>query len=54
MSEAIKIGNEVESLWLNGPSGGAGAWKSAREVIAAASALLPRSGIKTHVTYEVV
>lgn len=54
MSEAIKIGNEVESLWLNGPSGGAGAWKSAREVIAAASTLLPRSGIKTHVTYEVV
>jgi hypothetical protein len=54
MSEALRIGNEVESLWLNGPAGGAGAWKSAREVIAAASTLLPRAGVQTNVTYEVV
>lgn len=54
MSEAIKIGNEVEALWLNGPSGGGGAWKSAREIIAAASTLVPRTGVHPTVSYEVV
>ena len=51
--EANRIGIEVESLWLNGPAGGGGAWKSTREVVAAASVLLPRAGIKTSVRYEV-
>jgi Acyclic terpene utilisation family protein AtuA len=41
MAEAVKIGNEVETLYTNGPAGGGGAWKSAREVVAVASALLP-------------
>lgn len=54
MQEALRIGNEVELLWLNGPAGGGGASKSAREVIAAASTLLPRSSIRTSVIYEVV
>ncbi|MFK4529295.1 hypothetical protein ABIF90_007276 [Bradyrhizobium japonicum] len=54
MLEAVRIGNEVESLWLNGPAGGGGAWKSAREIVAAASTLLPRSAVQTHVSYEVV
>jgi Acyclic terpene utilisation family protein AtuA len=54
MADALRIGHEVESLWLNGPAGGGGAWKSAREVIAAASVLVPRSGVKTTVSYEVV
>jgi hypothetical protein len=53
MHDAMRIGHEVESLWLNGPSGGGGAWKSAREVIAAASTLVPRTRIQTAVTYEV-
>jgi len=52
LKDAIRIGNEVETLWLNGPAGG-GAWKSAREVIAAVSTLLPRSEIRTGVSYEV-
>ncbi|WP_270935167.1 acyclic terpene utilization AtuA family protein [Falsiroseomonas oryzae] len=43
---AQRIGREVEALWLNGPSGGGGATWSAREVIAAASVLLPRSRIQ--------
>ena len=30
LKDAIRIGNEVETLWLNGPAGGGGAWKSAR------------------------
>ncbi|XUM24308.1 acyclic terpene utilization AtuA family protein [Bradyrhizobium oligotrophicum S58] len=40
MAEAVRIGNEVETLYTNGPAGGGGAWKSAREVIAVASCLV--------------
>jgi Acyclic terpene utilisation family protein AtuA len=53
LADAIRIGNEVETLWLNGPAGGGGAWKSARQVIAAVSTLIPRSEVEAHVTYEV-
>jgi hypothetical protein len=42
LREAIRIGNEVETLYTNGPAGGGGASKSARDVIAVASVLLPR------------
>ena len=41
MAEAVRIGNEVESLYTNGPAGGGGATKSAREIIAVQSVLLP-------------
>lgn len=53
MSEALRIGNEVETLYTNGPAGGAGAWKSAREVVAMVSALIPRSLVSPCVRYEV-
>jgi hypothetical protein len=53
LKEAIRIGNEVETLWLNGPAGGGGAWRSARQVIAAVSTLFPRFEVKTRVTFEV-
>ena len=43
MAEAVRIGNEVETLYTNGPAGGGGAWKTAREVIAVASTLVPAS-----------
>jgi acyclic terpene utilization AtuA family protein len=52
LKDAVRIGNEVETLWLNGPAGGGGAWKSAREVIAAVSTLIPRSEVEAHVSYE--
>ena len=39
---AVRIGNEVETLYTNGPAAGGGAWKSARDVVAVASVLLPR------------
>jgi hypothetical protein len=42
LREAIRIGNEVETLYTNGPAGGGGASKSARDVVAVASVLLPR------------
>jgi len=42
LAEAIRIGNEVETLYTNGPAGGGGATKSAREIVAVQSVLLPR------------
>jgi Acyclic terpene utilisation family protein AtuA len=42
LREAIRIGNEVETLYTNGPAGGGGAFKSTRDVVAVASVLLPR------------
>jgi hypothetical protein len=42
LHEAVRIGNEVETLYTNGPAGGGGAFKSARDVVAVASVLLPR------------
>ncbi len=41
LAEAVRIGNEVETLYTNGPAGGGGAFKSAREVVAVVSTLLP-------------
>ncbi|MBV8849669.1 MAG: DUF1446 domain-containing protein [Methylobacteriaceae bacterium] len=43
LAEATRIGNEVETLYTNGPAGGGGAWKSAREIVAVASTLVPES-----------
>lgn len=54
MEEAIRVGNEVESLWLSGPAGGGGATKSAKEIIATASILMPRTLVQPSVSYEVV
>ena len=42
LEEARRIGDEVETLYTNGPAGGGGAFKAAREVIAVLSVLLPR------------
>ena len=49
-SVAESVTNEVEALYLNGPSGGGGATKSVREVVAAASTLLPRDRVSTRIT----
>ena len=45
--EAARIGEEVETLYTNGPAGGGGAWKATREVIAIASALVPEAMVRT-------
>lgn len=42
---AERVGREVEALYLNGPSGGGGVTQSVREVVAVASALIPRSAV---------
>jgi hypothetical protein len=46
-AQAELIGQEVEALYLNGPAGGGGVTQSVREVIAAASALIPRHAVRT-------
>ena len=51
LREAVRIGNEVETLFTNGPAGGGGAVKSARDVVAVASVLLPRELAKPSVRF---
>jgi hypothetical protein len=51
LREAIRIGNEVETLYTNGPAAGGGAFKSARDVVAVASVLLPRDLAKPSVQF---
>jgi len=51
LREAVRVGNEVETLYTNGPAGGGGAWKSARDVVAVASVLLPRELAKPLVRF---
>jgi hypothetical protein len=47
----VRIGNEVETLYTNGPAGGGGVTKSAREVIAVLSVLLPREHVRPTVEF---
>lgn len=51
-AQAARIGNEVETLYTNGPAGGGGATQATREVIAVQSVLMPRTDIKP--TFEFV
>lgn len=51
LAEAVRIGNEVETLYTNGPAGGGGVTKSAREVLAVVSLLLPRELVDPRVEY---
>ena len=45
-AQAERVGQEVEALYLNGPAAGGGVTQSVREVIAAASALIPRAAVR--------
>ena len=51
LREATRIGNEVETLYTNGPAAGGGAFKSARDVVAVASVLLPRELAKPTIRF---
>lgn len=53
LRDAERIGREIEATWINGPAGGGGATWSTREVIAAASALVPRDLVRPSVHFEV-
>jgi hypothetical protein len=47
---AARIGEEVETLWTNGPAGGGGARKSTQEQIGIVSCLIARDKVKPQVT----
>jgi hypothetical protein len=49
-ADAVRVANEVEAMYLNGPAGGGGVTKFVREVIAAVSVLIPREPVRTTVT----
>ncbi len=51
LREAVRIGNEVETLYTNGPAAGGGVFKSARDVVAVASVLLPRELARPQVQF---
>lgn len=51
LKDAVRVGNEVEALYLNGPAGGGGVTKSAREVVGIRSILLPEGLIEPAVSY---
>ncbi|MEQ8285583.1 acyclic terpene utilization AtuA family protein [Thalassospira sp.] len=48
LASAARIGEEVESLYLNGPAGGGGVTKSTREIVAIVSGLLGEEHLKTY------
>ena len=52
-AEAIRIGNEVETLYTCGPAGGGGVTKSAREIIAVASTLIPAALARPRVEWVI-
>ncbi|MBB6250628.1 acyclic terpene utilization AtuA family protein [Nitrospirillum iridis] len=49
LKDAERIGNEVEGLYTNGPAAGGGATKTAKEVIAVVSTLIPRDLVSPQV-----
>jgi len=52
-TDAVRVGNEVETLYTNGPAGGGGATKSVRDIIAVQSILLPRESVSpTYTLFE--
>jgi hypothetical protein len=53
IEDAQRIGNEVETLYTNGPAAGGGVTKSAREVIAVLSTFIPRELARPEIHYTV-
>ncbi len=52
--DAVQVGNEVETLYTNGPAGGGGATKSVSEIVSVASILIPRNDVKAQIVYKEV
>jgi hypothetical protein len=52
--DAEQIGNEVETLYTNGPAGGGGATKSVSEIVSVASILINRKDVEAKVIYKEV
>jgi len=52
LREAVRVGNEVETLYTCGPAGGGGVTKSSREVVAIRSTLLPAAQVQPAIHFE--
>lgn len=48
---AIRIGQEVEAMYTNGPCGGGGVTQSVREIVSVASVLINQSEVNCYVEY---
>jgi hypothetical protein len=51
LADAVRIGDELETLYTNGPAGGGGVTKGAREVLALDATLVPRDRVRPVVSY---
>ena len=49
--DAERIGNEVETLYTNGPAGGGGVTRTVREIVAVASAFVRRGDVRPPVAW---
>jgi hypothetical protein len=54
LEDALRIGREVEALYTNGPAGGGGVTRSAKEIVAIASTFVPRDRVVPRVAIETV
>lgn len=52
--DAVRIGEEVETLYTNGPAGGCGATKAVREIMSVASILIDRKDVAATVVMQEV
>ena len=52
MADARRIGNEVETLYTNGPAGGGGVTTAAKEILAMGTTFVPRSAVQVRVDDE--
>ncbi len=52
--DADQVGNEVETLYTNGPAGGGGATKTVSEIVSVASILINRNDVEAKVIYKEV
>lgn len=48
---ALRVGQEVEAMYTNGPSGGGGVSQSVRKIVSVASILINQDEVKHHVEY---
>jgi len=53
-ADAVAVGNEVETLYTNGPAGGGGATATVSEIISVASILVPRGDARAEVLVQEV
>ena len=49
--DAGRVAHEVAALWLNGPAGGGGAFRTTYEVVAIASVFVPRAAVSLAVNF---